>query len=1012
MKGLGWSLGGDKGQVTLQARLSRPTWVAGQKVWIEVSVVNGCNRKVCEIILLETSCPADNVDRDQQIHSLAMTLLRDVTHFNPITDRRHVFSWRSEMTNSEGSAHRLPPTDGFQPYSTRKKLCEEGMEASYGAGGGYVGSSGWWSGVEPGMRGTFECSLSIPVSARVTQYLNVSSILTTHSLQSECLSVPRSRLLSVAYVIRVKLNGSIAVDLPINIINFISIDPPPSFGLSLSSGHLSASSLEGVPSMSPMERLPLSATAKGGINLTSLRSHLEQTQSADRTPNTDRFSFPVPLRQRPMSMQSTRTTTSNPETYIWFTESAQRGDTRRPLSGYASLLESQSVSALRQDGNRRDTSISYLSAVESEEEDLRLAEAHRRAGRQMSLAAIIQEAEEQRAADDMIAGQEEPSEQSIHEPTENDTASEAFDLEATPRTGMSASPMVPDVQEAMEDLDRISEAHEETLENSSIDDRDAESRHLEEGLSGCGYASRFGDREEQRIDRRPAPLLRPGELAAEVPSASASTASHSSYGVESPAGVHLSTVGPLEYLEHRSPFLDEHEQQVPSPIQLETDNESISSRDRHIGRTRSAFGSFAESEFAVIQQAERRDVATRQTLPPHPQTMEGSRARQERTAIVPRTGSKHLDVPRSYSVGSAVDPTRRRPSAPALSSPSGRRPSAASMASAYRVPPSPGVQSLNGERVIRKKASFTFATPTKPIKTKEVDGNPSSSRSIQRMSSRDSLPVPNAAHVKPRMSNAHTKSPNSAGHAVLSGMDRPPGLAPSVDSESSHSTSRASTPDSFEVMQRRVSEIGEDIARQNTSSPIRVRQSSGSQLMRTPERGGQSTQAWTPPVWDSRTGSFSQPGDGSPRRTPLSGPRVRVASSTPSIPSPSLSSTSRMSASRALPATPSSPTTQTTPTQRRSYTAKLGPRPLPSPARSNSIISHTSSGAHGMNSSSQGLNRMASINSFASVSTTATTIEAALMKHKGLLEDGKGSFSFDDVRIGEITEDEESEGLL
>lgn len=41
------------------------------------------------------------------------------------------------------------------------------------------------------------------------------------------LSIPRSRYVEVAYVLRVTLNGSVFVDVPIELINFLSIDPPP-----------------------------------------------------------------------------------------------------------------------------------------------------------------------------------------------------------------------------------------------------------------------------------------------------------------------------------------------------------------------------------------------------------------------------------------------------------------------------------------------------------------------------------------------------------------------------------------------------------------------------------------------------------------------------------------------------------------------------------------------------------------------------------------------------------------
>jgi hypothetical protein len=59
------------------------------------------------------------------------------------------------------------------------------MEACVGAGGGHVGSRGWWSGVDPGMHSTFELNMNIPVSRAVgiaPWWLhNSSSEVPTHS---------------------------------------------------------------------------------------------------------------------------------------------------------------------------------------------------------------------------------------------------------------------------------------------------------------------------------------------------------------------------------------------------------------------------------------------------------------------------------------------------------------------------------------------------------------------------------------------------------------------------------------------------------------------------------------------------------------------------------------------------------------------------------------------------------------------------------------------------------------
>lgn len=41
------------------------------------------------------------------------------------------------------------------------------------------------------------------------------------------ISIPRSRLIEIGYILRVTLNNSIYVDVPIELINFLSVDPPP-----------------------------------------------------------------------------------------------------------------------------------------------------------------------------------------------------------------------------------------------------------------------------------------------------------------------------------------------------------------------------------------------------------------------------------------------------------------------------------------------------------------------------------------------------------------------------------------------------------------------------------------------------------------------------------------------------------------------------------------------------------------------------------------------------------------
>ena len=49
-RGLGWSLGGEKGKVEVRVSLGRRNWVAGQRAWCEVGIKNNSSRKVGPII--------------------------------------------------------------------------------------------------------------------------------------------------------------------------------------------------------------------------------------------------------------------------------------------------------------------------------------------------------------------------------------------------------------------------------------------------------------------------------------------------------------------------------------------------------------------------------------------------------------------------------------------------------------------------------------------------------------------------------------------------------------------------------------------------------------------------------------------------------------------------------------------------------------------------------------------------------------------------------------------------
>jgi hypothetical protein len=149
-QGLGWSLTGEKGKVRVIAELPRPDWVAGQNVWIKIFADNQSQKKV------RCRCARDGIrliQRVFQIRTLNIALLEQVVLFKPPGSKRE---------------HDANPVDlsRYSAIPMRKKICEDTIEASPGAGAGYVGASGWWTGVQPGERSRWQASLVLPVSLR------------------------------------------------------------------------------------------------------------------------------------------------------------------------------------------------------------------------------------------------------------------------------------------------------------------------------------------------------------------------------------------------------------------------------------------------------------------------------------------------------------------------------------------------------------------------------------------------------------------------------------------------------------------------------------------------------------------------------------------------------------------------------------------------------------------------------------------------------------------------------
>ncbi|KAF8324110.1 hypothetical protein DL93DRAFT_2222962 [Clavulina sp. PMI_390] len=171
---------GGEGKLKLLASLHRTTWVAGQQCWLTIRLHN---------------------DTTYRVRSLTLALYRVTTTFR--IDPR---------LNPGGQGRGIEvDIDSCEAAATRKKLGEVALESGGKAARGAVTGKGWWCGVDAKAATSVVYGIPLPLDA---------------------LTISRSRLLEINYFICVTANtGSLTADvhveLPINIINFISLFPPP-----------------------------------------------------------------------------------------------------------------------------------------------------------------------------------------------------------------------------------------------------------------------------------------------------------------------------------------------------------------------------------------------------------------------------------------------------------------------------------------------------------------------------------------------------------------------------------------------------------------------------------------------------------------------------------------------------------------------------------------------------------------------------------------------------------------
>ncbi|KAJ7110051.1 hypothetical protein C8R44DRAFT_743363 [Mycena epipterygia] len=168
---------GGNGEVKLTAALHRSIFIAGTQVSVNVSVQN---------------------DTKKLIKSLTLSLYRSTVVF------------KRKLRPGSTTVDAADP-DACQTTTTRKSVATSILEMAQGFPRGHASTVGWWAGIPSGERSNFSHLLLIPPDAL------------THT---------RERLIEVEYAIRVSLNtGSLTADvfvtLPIQVVNLLSLDPPP-----------------------------------------------------------------------------------------------------------------------------------------------------------------------------------------------------------------------------------------------------------------------------------------------------------------------------------------------------------------------------------------------------------------------------------------------------------------------------------------------------------------------------------------------------------------------------------------------------------------------------------------------------------------------------------------------------------------------------------------------------------------------------------------------------------------
>ncbi|KAF9454125.1 E set domain-containing protein, partial [Macrolepiota fuliginosa MF-IS2] len=211
----------DSGRIKLTASLHRLHWVAGQLCQVRIIVANYTSKTLKELTL--------------SLHRTTTLFLYDT----------------GDKVDLDA--------DTLRPSVSTKQIAESTLEVGHSGVRGYASAKGWWLGVCPGQISEFEHSILIPVDA---------------------LTVPRGQLFEVEYSLCVAINSgtrlasNVQVMLPVKIVSFLSIDPPPAqpTGSQIQTPHLSRAPYSGRGT-----NLIVAPITPGDFPLSDLNSSLDES---------------------------------------------------------------------------------------------------------------------------------------------------------------------------------------------------------------------------------------------------------------------------------------------------------------------------------------------------------------------------------------------------------------------------------------------------------------------------------------------------------------------------------------------------------------------------------------------------------------------------------------------------------------------------------------------------------------------------------------------------------------